>query len=136
MADSTLSEAPGKPRIAVAGAQLTIRDLVLKVRVGVPEAERAAPQRLKIDILLTVEPLEPLADSLEEVADYGAVIERIHGLQGRSAQLLETWAGWIAECCLVDSRVLTADITLEKPDLLPDGTRVGTCRTYRRQEHS
>ena len=76
-----------------------IRDLAVSYHVGVPEAERAQPQRL----LLTVEMERDFseaakADDLRHTIDYYAVCQRLlHLGEGRSWKLIETLAVEIAQ---------------------------------------
>ena len=83
---------------------ITICDLEVFYRVGVPEAERAQPQRL----LLTVElerDVTPAAasDNLNATIDYYAVSQRLLRLgEGRSWKLIETLALEIAELLLTE----------------------------------
>lgn len=78
---------------------ITIRDLEVWYRVGVPDAERSAPQRL----LLSLEMYHPFAaaaadDDLTRTIDYYAVSRRLLGLgEGREWRLIETLAVEIAE---------------------------------------
>ena len=80
-------------------ATITIKDLEVFYRVGVPEAERAEPQRL----LLTVEMEADVAaaaatDDLEETIDYNAVTQRLLRFgDRRSWKLIETLASEIAD---------------------------------------
>ena len=80
---------------------IIISELEVFYRVGVPDAERAQPQRL----LLSVE-MEPrqgfasaaAADDLTRTIDYFAVSRRLLSLgQGREWRLIETLAVEIAE---------------------------------------
>jgi dihydroneopterin aldolase len=83
-------------------ASITLKDLEVFYRVGVPDAERAQPQRL----LLTVEMEKDVAaavagDDLGETIDYHAVAQRLLRFgEGRSWRLIETVAAEIAELVL------------------------------------
>ncbi len=82
--------------------KIIIHDLEVFYRVGVPDEERAAPQRL----LLCVEMTRDLSaaagsDDLTRTIDYYAVTRRLLGFgQGRSWKLLEKLAADIAEMLL------------------------------------
>jgi dihydroneopterin aldolase len=73
---------------------IIIRDLAVSYHVGVPDAERAKPQRL----LLTVEmdrdfTAASKADDLTRTIDYYAVCQRLLRFgEGRSWKLIETLA--------------------------------------------
>jgi FolB domain-containing protein len=81
---------------------IVIRDLEVWYRVGVPDEERAQPQRL----LLTVELVHDfsaaaLGDDLNRTIDYYAVSQRLLRFgEGRSWKLIETLAVEIAESIL------------------------------------
>jgi dihydroneopterin aldolase len=82
--------------------RIRIEDLEVFYRVGVPEAERATPQRL----LLTLEMRHDFAraaagDDLTQTIDYHAVSRRLLALgEGREWRLIETLAVEIAELVL------------------------------------
>jgi FolB domain-containing protein len=82
--------------------QIIIRDLEVFYRVGVPEEERAAPQRL----LLCVEMDHSLAAAarggdLEKTINYYSVAQRLLGFgEGRSWKLIESVAEEIAAMIL------------------------------------
>ena len=77
---------------------ICIRELELQVRVGVPEDERAKPQRLVLS--LTIWPMssfEEMRDRLERTVDYAAVARAVEKFTaGRADQLIETLAEKIA----------------------------------------
>src|SRR5438477_11443502 len=82
--------------------KIIISDLAVFCRVGVPEVERAKPQRL----LISLEMLRDLStaatsDDLTKTIDYYAVTRRLLGFgEGRSWKLLEKLAADIAEMLL------------------------------------
>lgn len=112
--------------------RLLIEDLVLRLRIGVGEAERAAPQRLLVSLAVEVEPSAPERDAVEEVVDYGAIAEAVRGLAGREVKLLETLAREIAALAFLDDRVRGVEITLRKPDLFEDVAAVGITQRFLR----
>lgn len=110
-----------------------IRDLEVQARIGVYEDERAADQRVRVNIDLAVaegpaarSSPAPNADSLDAVVDYGAIAARIRTLvvEERS-RLIETLAGRIADACLEDARVYSARVRVEKPDVFADAQSAG-----------
>lgn len=112
------------------GLRVVIRGLIAEARIGVGEEERAAPQRLRLDLELAVEPPADLgpdfADDIAAVYDYAALRARLHELcRANRARLLETLAERIARDCLSDPRVLRARVRIEKPDIFPDCEGVG-----------
>ncbi|MHB8284787.1 MAG: dihydroneopterin aldolase [Caulobacteraceae bacterium] len=112
-----------------------IRDLEVQATIGVYEDERAADQRVRVNIDLAVaegpaamSAPSPRADAdcLDNVVDYGAIAARIRSLviEGRS-RLLETLAARIADTCLEDVRVYSARVRVEKPDVFTDAESAG-----------
>jgi FolB domain-containing protein len=104
---------------------ITIRDLEVFFRVGVPDEERAQPQRL----LLTVEMEHDFtaaaqSDDLNKTLDYFAVSQRLLTLgEGRAWKLIETLAVEIAQTILREwaSRAVTVEI---KKFILPETRHV------------
>ncbi len=82
--------------------RIIIKDLEVFYRVGVPDQERNAPQRL----LLTIELEHNLAeaakkDDLRATIDYFAVAQRLLGLgEGREWKLIESVASEVAATIL------------------------------------
>jgi dihydroneopterin aldolase len=107
---------------AVAGLRhLFVRDLVVSSRIGVHAHERAAPQRVRVNLDLAVEDAPPAGDKLREVVDYEAVVEAVRYVAGGDhVQLVETLAERIAEACFVDPRVVSTRVRVEKLDVFPD----------------
>jgi dihydroneopterin aldolase len=81
---------------------IVIRELEVWYCVGVPEAERAKPQRLAISIEMFHDASEAaLADDLTRTIDYFAVSQRLLRFgEGRSWKLIETLASDVAELIL------------------------------------
>lgn len=112
--------------------RLLIEDLVLRLRIGVGEAERSAPQRLLVSLAVEVEPAEPRHDDVAEVVNYGVIADGIRALANREVKLLETLAGEIATVAFADARVRAVEITLRKPDLFDDVAAVGIIQRFLR----
>ncbi|MBP0491961.1 dihydroneopterin aldolase [Roseomonas sp. SG15] len=113
-----------------------VRDLTVEARLGVLPKE-VVPQRVVIGIELLVRdesaPAGVGPDRLERVVDYGAAAEkaRLVATTGHT-RLAETLAERIAVACLEDSRVVSARVTVEKPDILPHVGAVGVSVERRR----
>ena len=96
--------------------QIVIQDLEVFYRVGVPDQERAEPQRL----LLTVElehDLTPAAkaDDLAKTIDYYHLSRRLLGFgDGRSWKLIETVAIALAEMILREFKPEAASVVVKK----------------------
>ena len=131
MEDSTLLDAqPWRLR----GNRLLIRDLCLEVKLGVSAAERARKQRLLITLEVETVPARAAENEIASVVDYGRLVAAIEALAERETQLLETWASWIADLCFGDGRILSASITLIKPDIYDGSTQVGIRQDVTRAE--
>jgi len=96
--------------------KITICDLELLCRVGVPDDERATPQRL----LVTVDMFKDLAaaadsDDLSQTVDYHAVVRRLLALgAGREWRLIERLAGDIAGVVLAEFGVGRVRVEVKK----------------------
>lgn len=95
---------------------ITISELEVFYRVGVPEAERAQPQRL----LLTVELARDFTgaaatDDLTKTIDYYAVSQRLldYG-EGRSWKLIEKLAADIAATLLTEFQPASVSVEVKK----------------------
>src|SRR5205814_1884291 len=96
--------------------KIIIHDLEVFYRVGVPDQERAAPQRL----LLHVEMIRDLSaaaasDNLSRTIDYQAVARRLVDFgEGRSWRLIEKLAADIAETILAEFGPNTGSVEVKK----------------------
>ena len=65
-------------------------------------------------------------EKLSRVVDYGAVAARAREIATTGhIRLAETLAERIAVAALADRRIVSAMVTVEKPDVLPDAAAVG-----------
>ena len=113
--------------------KISFVDLEVFYRVGVPDAERAQPQRL----LLTVEMESAFAaaaksDSLADTIDYFAVTQRLLKFgEGREWKLIETLATDMADTIL--SEFKPRSITVEvKKFIIPQTRHVSVSVTRKR----
>lgn len=103
-----------------------VRDLELNANIGVYRREKGTLQPVRINLDLTVEETDAVDDKLENVVDYGAVVEGIKTiLAGGHLNLVETLAEKIAAHCLEDVRVKVARVRIEKLKVLPEAQSVG-----------
>jgi len=97
-------------------SQISIVDLEVFYRVGVPDAERAQPQRL----LLTVEMESDFSaaaksDGIADTIDYYAVTQRLLKFgEGREWKLIEKLAADIADTILVEFKPLSVSVEVKK----------------------
>ena len=104
-----------------------VKDLELEALVGVYDEEKVKPQRIVINIDLSVsEGDNPVADDLKNVVSYEIVVQKVERIiaQGH-VNLVETLAELIAAACLTDRRVLAARVRIEKPDVIKSARSVG-----------
>ena len=97
-------------------SQISIVDLEVFYRVGVPDAERAQPQRL----LLTVEmeadfTAAAQSDGIADTIDYFAVTQRLLQLgEGREWRLIEKLAADVADLVLKEFRPQRVFVEVKK----------------------
>jgi dihydroneopterin aldolase len=109
-----------------------LRDMVMPASIGIYPHEHAATQRIRINVDLGVVDETVLAglvvgpDELGRVVDYEKIAARVRSIVGGGhTRLVETLAERIAETCLVDPRVRTALIRVEKLDVFADAVSAG-----------
>lgn len=104
-----------------------VNRLELMASVGIFEVERRYEQRIHVSVDLDVaDDYDGISDRLEDVLDYGAIVDGIREIVSqRHFNLLETVAERVAEVCLSDERVEVARITIAKPDIVPGCAEVG-----------
>ncbi|MGC8742682.1 MAG: dihydroneopterin aldolase [Verrucomicrobiia bacterium] len=116
------------------GETIIIKDLEVRYCVGVPDEERAKPQKL----LLTIQIYYPfkksvLADSIADAVDYQKIVDRLKefGL-GRSWKLIETLSSDIANLILNEfPSVYKVDVEVKK-FIIPQTKYIAAKLTVRR----
>jgi dihydroneopterin aldolase len=98
------------------GDWIEIRGLEVNAHIGVPEAERAEPQRLLVDLRLRPpRDFSRLPDSIVATVDYFVVTQRVVALAAeRPRQLIETLADDIATAVLREFAVRRVEVTVRK----------------------
>jgi len=97
-------------------SKISIVDLEVFYRVGVPDAERARPQRL----LLTVEmegdfSAAAKTDGIADTIDYFAVTQRLLKFgEGRSWKLIEKLAAAVADAILAGFKPASVTVEVKK----------------------
>lgn len=96
--------------------EIHIEELELWARVGVPEEERAQPQRLTVSITLVPRnPFAELGDDLARTIDYAAVGEESRRfVDGRADRLIETLAHEMAGHLLAHFPAVRVSLELRK----------------------
>jgi dihydroneopterin aldolase len=115
--------ASGKARLR----HVFVRDLEINALLGIYPEERATPQRIIVNIDLSVkEGGDPLSDDIKNVVSYEIVVKKVEEIVAAGhVGLAETLAELIAAACLRDRRVMAARVRIEKPDVIPNARSVG-----------
>jgi dihydroneopterin aldolase len=104
-----------------------VRDLELDANIGVYKREKGKLQPVRINVDLTVEEMDgEVGDKLENVVDYGAVVDAIKAILAQGhLNLVETLAEKVAAHCLTDARVKVARVRIEKLNVIAEAASVG-----------
>ncbi len=96
--------------------RIHIEQLEVSTRIGVPEEERAAPQRLTASISFwPYHEADDLADKIENVVNYSAVAEEVKNfVRDQSVNLIETLADRLAIHLLKHFRIQKITLELRK----------------------
>jgi dihydroneopterin aldolase len=97
-------------------AKISIVDLEVFYRVGVPDAERAQPQRLLLTLGLETDiSAAAQTDAMADTIDYFAVTQRLLKFgEGREWKLMEKLAADIADVILTEFRPLAVTVEVKK----------------------
>ena len=100
---------------------IRLEALELRIGLGIHDHERAAPQRVLVDVAMTCAYPEPPEDRIDAVVDYDFLRTRIHALAAsRHFELQETLCDAIAALALADARVARVRVRSMKLDIYPD----------------
>ncbi len=103
-----------------------IRDLVLSCSIGVHRHERAASQRVRINIDLEVRGDERLDDDIANVISYDDIVDGVRAITAAGhINLVETLAERIGDFCVGDPRAVAARVRVEKLDVISEAASVG-----------
>ena len=116
--------------VASAKAQVRhvfVRDLECQALIGIYEQEKVKPQRIIINIDLSVRESDgPMSDEISHVVSYEIIAKKVESILDEGhINLVETLCEKIAQSCLKDKRVLAARVRVEKPDIIPNARSVG-----------
>jgi dihydroneopterin aldolase len=97
-------------------SKISIVDLEVFYRVGVPEAERAQPQRLLLTVVLAADfTAAAQSDGIADTIDYFAVTQRLLKFgTGREWKLIEKLAADIAEMILKKFQPQSVSVEVKK----------------------
>ncbi|HTI70045.1 MAG TPA: dihydroneopterin aldolase [Candidatus Limnocylindria bacterium] len=112
---------------------IIINELEVRYRIGVPDVERAHPQRLLLSLELWHDfTAAAAADDLTKTINYFAVCQRLlHLGEGREWKLIETLAAEIVDIALREFRADEAAVEVRK-FIIPE-TRYVAVRSRRRR---
>jgi 7,8-dihydroneopterin aldolase/epimerase/oxygenase len=102
----------------VAADRISLRGLTATGFHGVLPDERRDGQTFVVDLDLTLD-TRPAAqsDDLRDTVDYGGLATNVVAIvQGPPVNLIETLAAQVAAACLTDPRVISAAVTVHKPN--------------------
>jgi 7,8-dihydroneopterin aldolase/epimerase/oxygenase len=111
--------------------QIIVKDLTVNYRVGVPDAERANPQKLLISLQMDYDFSEAVkTDSVDRTVDYSMVTQRLLRLgERRSWKLIETLAHEIAETLTREYRLTSIEVEVKK-FIIPEARYVAVRLSY------
>jgi len=115
------------PRLAHC-RRIFLRGIAVPARIGVHAHERAAPQRLLLDVDLYValDQSTPRTDALAEVVDYDFIRSAVRDrLGGGHVNLQETLVDALAAQLLVHPAVAAVRVASAKPDVYEEVAAVG-----------
>jgi dihydroneopterin aldolase len=120
---------PGAPdRIIVNG-------LVVDTFIGVHDVERAAPQRVRIDV--EIDTVSGYADIVRTTGSYVSYADIVEFVEARAAtgehvELVETWADDVAGFALGNELAQAVRVTVQKLDIFDAADGVGIAIERRR----
>ncbi|RYE03624.1 MAG: dihydroneopterin aldolase [Sphingomonadales bacterium] len=102
-----------------------LEDLTVTMGLGIHEAERAAPQRVVLNVAMTCSYDAAPDDRIDAVVDYDFLRSQILVLAtSKHFELQEVLCERVAALALADPRVARVRVRSMKPDIYPDA-RIG-----------
>ena len=125
-----------KPDPKASMPRISIVDLEVFYRVGVPDQERAQPQRLVLTIHLDFDFAgAATSDRIEDTINYQAVTDDLLKFgEGRSWKLIEKLAADVANLLLEKYKAESASVEVKK-FIIPQARHVGVLLTKGRKAH-
>ena len=104
-----------------------VKDLVLKIFVGIHDHEKITKQRVKFNLEITSNPnLVPEKKNLKTIINYEKVINDIKRLtKNKHHELLEDLAENLFDQIFKNSNVKKINLKIEKLDIIKDASSVG-----------
>lgn len=106
---------------------ISISELKVQTKLGVPEWERMTPQTIVLDIEIGYDLSKAgKSDAIADTIDYGAVVRSIRDtLTEHSFQLVEALAEHVCQLILKEFGALSVKIKVAKPAILPGMKALG-----------
>ena len=104
-----------------------VRDLMVDASIGIYDNEKTDTQQIRINIDLSVtEETVPLNDDYVNVVCYEKVVNGIKNIiKSGHVELVETLAEKIADMNMIDPRIITVRVRIEKLQAIENTTSVG-----------
>ncbi|HAI98269.1 TPA: hypothetical protein DCL30_01845 [Candidatus Peribacteria bacterium] len=94
---------------------LTIEDLELWLRIGVPQEERSHEQRILLTVQLSLDTHRAATeDSIESSVDYERLAHALRALQSRSFRTIERLAEEVSSIALQQPNIGSVTVTVRK----------------------
>lgn len=118
---------------AAMSSKISIVDLEVFFRVGVPAAERATPQRLQLTVEMEFDfSAAARSNDIADTIDYHAVAQRLLKFgEGRSWKLIEKLATDIANTVLIEFKPSGVSVVVKK-FIIPEARHVSVSLEKRR----
>ena len=95
--------------------KLELNGIDVECIIGERPDERTHPQRLRVDVVLTVGDRASETDELADTVDYAALAERIRtALVEAKCRMIERAAKVVCDLCLKDAKVSAAKVRVTK----------------------
>ena len=100
--------------------KLELNGIDVECIIGERPDERTRTQRLRVDVVLTIDDTAAETDELADTVDYAALTEGIRTvLVAAKCRMIERAAKVIADLCLADEKVSAAKVRVTKSGAIP-----------------
>jgi len=103
-----------------------VRDLEIEGLIGIHDHEQDTPQRLRVNVDLTLADAGPVHEKIVNTISYDDIVADLKAIVAAGhVRLVETLADRIGDHLISDARVAMARVRVEKLDAFADTTSVG-----------
>ena len=100
--------------------KLELNGIDVECIIGERPDERLRPQRLRVDVVLTIGDRASETDELSDTIDYAVLTERIRAaLVEAKCRMIERAAKVVLDLCLADEKVSAAKVRVVKSGVIP-----------------